>query len=377
MGTDGYDFVYKYVNKHISNFFIQNVIPKTIHANYITLAAALNLFIAFICIFIFEWTQNSVVWCLVTLNTWMYLILDGADGMQARRCNTCSTEGEMFDHALDALFGPVCFMLSAYQAVNHLEFLQVIHTSCCVFLLPHVLAVITKKPMEQAIFGLFGPDFIGFIFGMFLPLVRAYEVYTESTTGIIQLAFHPYSYTFLRLFTIVYYSYTFIHNKMWSVSISWTGIRHFLLFFGFGCSLSYLDKNLLDCIANSKITVVFIMTITCCNYFILYCNLLEARDVEKYDLFYAKHKNWISMRPDYIVYYCMIAFLYYIGTMEDETLSHMGCPGLDNCDVIRTKIHKSILATYLFITFIYTIFDTVHLCYTLVHIHLHRRKISS
>ena len=76
-------------------------------------AAVLNL--------IYDWTLNedipSWVYIITAVCFFIYQTLDAIDGKQARRTNSSSPLGQLFDHGCDA-FGTTLLILTACQAMK-------------------------------------------------------------------------------------------------------------------------------------------------------------------------------------------------------------------------------------------------------------------
>lgn len=100
--------VYNYlISPFLDNYFMK-ILPKWIAPNLITILSFVFNFITFIMILIetnFDYDRRLSRLCLgmKALTHLLYIILDNADGKQARRTKTSSPLGLLLDHGLDAL----------------------------------------------------------------------------------------------------------------------------------------------------------------------------------------------------------------------------------------------------------------------------------
>ncbi|SCO93102.1 choline/ethanolaminephosphotransferase, putative [Plasmodium malariae] len=81
------------------------LIPKSVTANMLTLIAFLCSTIAFLIMYLFDISnkKNDYIFLYISFFLFMYQTLDALDGKQARRTNTSSPLGQLFDHGCDSI----------------------------------------------------------------------------------------------------------------------------------------------------------------------------------------------------------------------------------------------------------------------------------
>lgn len=134
--------VSKYILKHYWNWML-NFFPLWMAPNLITLLGFLFIVNNFILVlvfvpdlvgpgpswvyFVYEWMKwLSAKWKNLyfsfALGLWMYSTFDNVDGKQARRTNSSSPLGELFDHGFDALncsIGSIVQIASLGVGISH------------------------------------------------------------------------------------------------------------------------------------------------------------------------------------------------------------------------------------------------------------------
>lgn len=106
-GTDK-SILYKHVFSPTAEFVVQNFIPNWLAPNVITLVGFLCTLIPHF--LVWNAAGNSIggevpssLWFLTAIGQFTYMILDNADGKQARKTKSSSPLGLLFDHGCDAM----------------------------------------------------------------------------------------------------------------------------------------------------------------------------------------------------------------------------------------------------------------------------------
>ncbi|SBS98949.1 ethanolaminephosphotransferase, putative [Plasmodium malariae] len=95
------------------------LIPKSVTANMLTLIAFLCSTIAFLIMYLFDISnkKNDYIFLYISFFLFMYQTLDALDGKQARRTNTSSPLGQLFDHGCDSITS-VFFVNSSTSGIH-------------------------------------------------------------------------------------------------------------------------------------------------------------------------------------------------------------------------------------------------------------------
>ncbi|KAG8344028.1 putative ethanolaminephosphotransferase [Trypanosoma vivax] len=128
----------RYIMQPYWNFII-NLVPMTVAPNAITLTGFLIGLSSSLLIMFYYFFSDAVypawVWYYAAFAIFLYQTLDAIDGKQARRTNTGSPLGELFDHGCDALLTPFV-QLNVCCAVNTppiMAFAYMAISSCVLF----------------------------------------------------------------------------------------------------------------------------------------------------------------------------------------------------------------------------------------------------
>ncbi|XP_067931973.1 ethanolaminephosphotransferase 1-like [Watersipora subatra] len=137
-----------YVMHPFWNWFLK-LVPKNIAANTLTFVGFLLLPVSFIILsyYDYDFSKNSNiprwVWLMCAFNNFMSHTLDGIDGKQARRTNTSSVLGELFDHGLDA-WSTSFFAMAIFDifgrgewGASSIHLLMVLNAIQCTFIFSH------------------------------------------------------------------------------------------------------------------------------------------------------------------------------------------------------------------------------------------------
>ena len=99
--------------------FVISLIPEWVAPNLITFIGWLSVVFSYMIILMHDATMNGVVpnWCffVTAFCIFFYSTLDAIDGKQARRTNSSSPLGQLFDHGCDS-FSMTFFILAICQA---------------------------------------------------------------------------------------------------------------------------------------------------------------------------------------------------------------------------------------------------------------------
>lgn len=122
--------------------FMLNFIPIWMAPNTITL-------LGFVCVILstfMSFYNNTIIKIAVCVLTFLYICLDALDGKQARRTNSSSPLGELFDHACDNI--SITFLFTTLFNLGNVNNLYVqwyiIQGAQLLFLLSHIDAYKTK-----------------------------------------------------------------------------------------------------------------------------------------------------------------------------------------------------------------------------------------
>ncbi|VWU49471.1 choline/ethanolaminephosphotransferase, putative, partial [Hepatocystis sp. ex Piliocolobus tephrosceles] len=105
-------YVYKTCGKSILDTLFDpywnicaKLVSKSITANFLTFLGLLCSTAAFFLVFLFDTTnyKNDYIFLLVGVLIFIYSTLDAIDGKHARRTNTSSPLGQLFDHGCDSI----------------------------------------------------------------------------------------------------------------------------------------------------------------------------------------------------------------------------------------------------------------------------------
>nr|CCC93992.1 putative ethanolaminephosphotransferase [Trypanosoma congolense IL3000] len=136
-GSDS-GLVSRYIMQPYWNFIV-SLVPMTIAPNAITITGFLMCLSSSLVVMFFYYFQNaeypSWVWLYAAFCLFCYQTLDAIDGKQARRTNSVSPVGELFDHGCDAILTPfvqlkVCCALNTSPRVT---FVYMVISSCVLF----------------------------------------------------------------------------------------------------------------------------------------------------------------------------------------------------------------------------------------------------
>jgi len=107
---------YTWLDNKLNPFWaaLAEILPDTMAANLVTLIGTFHLLFMGLLVLIFDptLTSSSPTW-VYWVNSWClfaYQTLDAVDGKQARRTNTSSPLGQLFDHGCDALGTTYCVL---------------------------------------------------------------------------------------------------------------------------------------------------------------------------------------------------------------------------------------------------------------------------
>lgn len=93
--------------------YVVSLVPTWVAPNVLTFAGWLSLLSSTVVILLYDFTfrQNIPSWCFfyAAISLWAYSTLDAIDGKQARRTQSSSPLGQLFDHGCDAF--SVSFLL--------------------------------------------------------------------------------------------------------------------------------------------------------------------------------------------------------------------------------------------------------------------------
>ncbi|EUD68596.1 ethanolaminephosphotransferase [Plasmodium inui San Antonio 1] len=105
-----------YVYKHSGHSLLDSIfdaywnlcmklVPKSVTANFLTLLGFLCSTVAFFLMYLFDLSnkKNDYIYLYIALFLFLYQTFDALDGKQARRTNTSSPLGQLFDHGCDAI----------------------------------------------------------------------------------------------------------------------------------------------------------------------------------------------------------------------------------------------------------------------------------
>ena len=95
------------------------LLPEWLAPNLVTFIGWIFVIISYVNILRYDYTFQQTIpnWCflLAAACTWIYSTLDAVDGKQARRTNSSSPLGQLFDHGCDS-FSLTFFVLALSQA---------------------------------------------------------------------------------------------------------------------------------------------------------------------------------------------------------------------------------------------------------------------
>ena len=98
------------------NWVVQ-LVPKSVAPNLLTFIGWLFVIASYVCMLVYDYTftKNIPSWCFyfAALCIFIYSTLDAIDGKQARRTNSSSPLGQLFDHGCDS-FSVSFFMLAIF-----------------------------------------------------------------------------------------------------------------------------------------------------------------------------------------------------------------------------------------------------------------------
>ncbi|ANQ09325.1 Ethanolaminephosphotransferase [Plasmodium coatneyi] len=81
------------------------LVPKSVTANFLTLLGFLCSTVAFFLLYLFDLSnkKNDYIYLYIAFFLFLYQTFDALDGKQARRTNTSSPLGQLFDHGCDSI----------------------------------------------------------------------------------------------------------------------------------------------------------------------------------------------------------------------------------------------------------------------------------
>ncbi|CAG9477778.1 choline/ethanolaminephosphotransferase, putative [Plasmodium vivax] len=95
------------------------LVPKSVTANFLTLLGFLCSTVAFFLMYLFDLSnkKNDYIYLYIALFLFLYQTFDALDGKQARRTNTSSPLGQLFDHGCDSITSSL-FIFIAGKGAN-------------------------------------------------------------------------------------------------------------------------------------------------------------------------------------------------------------------------------------------------------------------
>lgn len=103
---EDHSVLYRYVFSHLYNVAVL-CLPKWLAPNLVTFIGLLFAFVSHLIVLYYcpnlDCDVPRMVYFIAALSLFMYMLLDNLDGRQARRTNSSSPLGHLFDHGCDAL----------------------------------------------------------------------------------------------------------------------------------------------------------------------------------------------------------------------------------------------------------------------------------
>jgi choline-phosphate cytidylyltransferase len=199
-------------NSKLSNAFnpfwnwLVTFVPVNVSANIISLTGLIALLYAFNIAHLYIDTQPFYVQLAVAFLTFAYMNLDAIDGKHARRTNSSSSLGELFDHSCDNV-GMVFMILTFCYCLGitstELQW-YIVQISQLVFLQSHIAAYKTKVVK----FGSFNGPCEAIMTYIAIILLNAFgclEWFTDLMHSVVASSGYSSEAFFLKLFFALYY----------------------------------------------------------------------------------------------------------------------------------------------------------------------------